>query len=69
MPPSPSVPFRAGEGPGQESYLIVNVVSLHTMSKGFTFQDSLAVKSPLRLFGTRHECRHVKPHPYSMAEE
>ena len=38
----------------------MNVVSLHTISKGFTFQDSLAVKSPLRLFGTRHECRQVK---------
>lgn len=58
MPPGP-------EGAQRANYLIVNFVSLMSISKGLVSYFSVALNSPLRPLGTRHVCEHVPPQPYS----
>lgn len=56
------------EGAQRASYLIVNFVSLMSISKGPESYFSVAMNSPLRPLGTRHVCEQVPPQPYSRVQ-
>ena len=43
---------------------MVKVVFSSFIWNGLASNFSVAVNSPLRSAGTRHECEHVKPQPY-----
>ena len=43
---------------------MVNLVFSSFIWNGLASNFSVAVNSPLRCDGTRHECAHTKPHPY-----